>query len=151
MSVTKAAPSAVIWSWRAPADARDAALALSKLRKRAAARSLVASAGATLLGLFVSRTLCAVALGMALVLLLGGLLSPRRLDLLFAHLAVGLGKLTTLVVLVPIFYGVFLPFGLLMRRGRRDALKRRFDPALTTYWEQAEPRQLSKEAYERQF
>ena len=39
------------------------------------------------------------------------------------------------LLLVPIFYLAFLPFGLLLRRGRRDRLRRRLDPDAVSYWE----------------
>ena len=42
----------------------------------------------------------------------------------------------TWIVMVPIFYGVFLPFGLLFRRGRRDRMKRYYDPDAQSYWEE---------------
>jgi len=39
------------------------------------------------------------------------------------------------LLLVPIFYLAFAPFGLLLRRGRRDRLRRRLDPEAASHWE----------------
>jgi hypothetical protein len=50
------------------------------------------------------------------------------------------GRLLTWVLLVPLFYAFFLPFGALLRRGRSDRLARRFDAGATSYWEPRESR-----------
>jgi hypothetical protein len=34
-----------------------------------------------------------------------------------------------------IYFGVFLPIGLLFRAAGRDALQRRFDPSQNSYWQ----------------
>jgi hypothetical protein len=43
------------------------------------------------------------------------------------------------VVMGVIFFGVFTPFGVLMRAFGRDAMKRRFEPKLASYWEKRDP------------
>ena len=43
------------------------------------------------------------------------------------------------VVMAVIFFGVFTPFGLVMRAFGRDAMKRRFEPTLPSYWERRDP------------
>ena len=43
------------------------------------------------------------------------------------------------VVMAVIFFGVFTPFGVVMRAFGRDAMKRRFEPALPSYWERRDP------------
>jgi len=45
-----------------------------------------------------------------------------------------------------VYYGVFTPVGLVFRLMGRDAMKRRFDPALTSYW-QARPNQRPSSSY----
>ena len=70
------------------------------------------------------------------------LVSPNGLYLgierLFDLLGRLLGRGMTWLLLVPIFFLFFLPFGALLRRGRRDRLKRWFDPEADSYWEQHE-------------
>jgi hypothetical protein len=54
------------------------------------------------------------------------------------------------VILAVVFYGVFTPFGLIMRLFGHDPMQRRFDPAATTYWvRRGEP--PKPEQYFRQF
>ena len=43
------------------------------------------------------------------------------------------------VVMAVIFFGVFTPFGVVMRAFGRDAMKRRFEPTLPSYWERRDP------------
>ncbi len=73
-----------------------------------------------------------------LALLLSLLLSPTglyaALQRLFAATGRAAGRITTWLVMVPLFYLFFLPFGRLLRRGRRDRLKRSFDRAAGSYW-----------------
>ena len=59
------------------------------------------------------------------------------------------GHATTWVVMIPIFYLFFLPFGKLLRRGRRDRLRRYYESEAETYWEKHSPMQTS--SLERQY
>jgi hypothetical protein len=43
------------------------------------------------------------------------------------------------VVMAVIFFGVFTPFGVVMRAFGRDAMKRRFEPTRPSYWERRDP------------
>ena len=43
------------------------------------------------------------------------------------------------LVLGAIFYGLFTPVGYAMRAFGRDAMKRRFEPKLPSYWERRDP------------
>jgi hypothetical protein len=55
----------------------------------------------------------------------------------------------TWIVMIPIFYLFFLPFGKLLRRGRNDRLRRYYEREAETYWEPHTPMQAS--SLERQF
>jgi hypothetical protein len=55
-----------------------------------------------------------------------------------AVLAHKTGVLLTWLLMGLVFYGLFTPFGLIFRRGRRDPLRRSADAALGTYWETSE-------------
>ena len=58
----------------------------------------------------------------------------RGIDALARRTGIALGW----VLLVPVFYLFFLPFGLVMRRGRRDRMQRRFETEAISYWESRE-------------
>jgi hypothetical protein len=50
-----------------------------------------------------------------------------------------MGRVVSPIVLGVIFFGVFAPVGVAMRLFGRDAMARRFEPALRTYWVGREP------------
>lgn len=50
-----------------------------------------------------------------------------------------MGRVVSPVVLGVIFFGVFTPVGLAMRLSGRDAMARRFDRRLNSYWVEREP------------
>jgi hypothetical protein len=55
------------------------------------------------------------------------------------RLAALLHRGVTPIVLGGIFFGIFTPIGWGMRRAGRDALKRGFEPAASTYWVERDP------------
>lgn len=70
-----------------------------------------------------------------------GLVWPRGVKPLFLTLSlVGLpvGKVLGETMLLIVFYGIFLPVGLLLRLFGRDALQRKIDTSAVTYWEPKE-------------
>ena len=68
-----------------------------------------------------------------------------------ALLGHGIGRLLAIVLLTPLFWLVFVPFGRLLRGGRRDKLERWFDVAAPSYWHRREGRPRTKRSYERAF
>src|SRR5262245_56827726 len=128
----------IIWDWRGERRAREAAAATRSVRLRGVIAGAVGLTAGTLLVLFWSRLLGIVALSIRGVTALSALISPNGIHR-YLNRAVGLltfvvGTVLTWLILVPTFYLVFVPFGLLARRGRRDPLGRRRDPAAKTYW-----------------
>jgi hypothetical protein len=103
--------------------------------------------------LFWSRAIGTVVLGMSAIILFSALVSPtglyRRVEGLFATLGTATGRALTWLMLVPLFYLFFLPFGRLLRSGRRDQLKRYFESDRNSYWEPHKP--FSAADHERQF
>ena len=89
----------------------------------------------------------------AAIILFSALVSPtglyRGIQGLFATLGNATGRALTWLMLVPLFYLFFLPFGVLLRRGRRDRLKRYFEPDKESYWEPH--KHFSAADHERQF
>ena len=135
--------AAAIWSWRerASAPAPDPARGA---RLRGSLQALAAAAAAAAVLLLWSRGVALVMFGFAALVLVAALLSPgglyAGLHRLFAATGHLMARLLTWALLAPLFYAFFLPFGLLLRRGRRDRLARRFDPGATTYWEPRDAR-----------
>jgi hypothetical protein len=127
-----------VWRWQDEAESSEEE-APGALRRRGAVRAVVAGIVGALVLVFLWRTPGLVILGIAGVLLLAALLSPsgvyatieRGIDALARRTGIALGW----VLLVPVFYLFFLPFGLVMRRGRRDRMQRRFEAEASTYWE----------------
>lgn len=81
-----------------------------------------------------ARGLWALAGGIPLV----GLIFPRGLRLVYIALSYAtypIGFVVSHVVLAIIYYLVFTPIGLIMRRLRYDPLTRRFDAKATSYWQ----------------
>ena len=62
-----------------------------------------------------------------------------------------LGGAVSWTLLAVIFYTVFLPFGLLFRRGRKDSMKRYYEPTADSYWSQREAPETDPDSYRRQF
>ncbi len=90
--------------------------------------------------------------GLALVLGVGGLLFPRAVRFVFVGwmiLAFPIGWVVSHVLLAILFYGIFLPLGLVFKMMGRDSLDRR-RLVNTTYWKpKANPSNIK--SYFRQF
>lgn len=129
--------AAAIWRWN-ETDATSGPSARA-LRIRGALQAAVGAGVGALLIAYGPPLAGAVVLGIAALLLAAALLSPTGLYAAIQRplqsLGRGLGSAVNWILLVPLFYGFFLPFGVLLRRGRRDRLKRRLDTAAPSYWE----------------
>ena len=66
-------------------------------------------------------------------------------------LSLQVGRLLGMVLLVPLFYGFFMVYGLLFRGGRRDKLERYFDKDVESYWKIRNDKKRDLRFYERQF
>ena len=118
--------------------AASEAARVSKLQRGGVLRGLVALCAAGVLFFFgrwaassVAATLGSLTLGLAIT-------SPTRgyaaLTRAVERLGELIGTVLTWVLLAPVFFLFFVPFGLLTRRGGGDRIGRRFDRAATTYW-----------------
>jgi hypothetical protein len=145
--------AAAIWRWRDGEAKGDAAPSAASVRLRGSLQALAGYAIAAAIHLFWSKTVAAVALALTTVVLFCALVSPHGLYALVRRLfdATGrvVGHATTWAVMTPIFYLFFLPFGKLLRRGRRDRLRRYYESEAETYWEPHTPMQTS--TLERQY
>jgi hypothetical protein len=101
-------------------------------------------------------TRVAVAVGLAALGLFSGLCSliaPRANRPLYVGmilLSFPIGFVLSHVMLATLFFGVFLPIGLLLRALGRDPLERAADPARGSYWSPARPAR-SVDSYFKQF
>lgn len=90
----------------------------------------------------------------ALAFVLATVLRLRVLDGLnrgWMALAVLLGRIVTPLVMGLIYFGLVTPLGLLMRLTGKDPMQRRFDPSASTYWVEREPKGPDPATMERQF
>ncbi len=117
-----------------PADAP----ARARLRREAAVRALVGVAVAAALA-FWKPVLGGVVGGIALLVLAAGLVAPvavyARLATALDRFARAVGTAVTWLLMPLLFYGLFLPVGLLLRATGKLAITRGPDPARATYWE----------------
>ncbi|MDQ3035266.1 MAG: hypothetical protein M3Y87_22860 [Myxococcota bacterium] len=128
--------AAAIWSWR-DRDALERAR-LKALRRGGVLRAVVAVIAASVLAFFERPIMASIAIGIGLLTLVLALVSPGGA---YASLSRGvdrvgalIGAILTYVLLTPVFFLFFLPFGMLMRRGARDRLRRRFERERASYW-----------------
>jgi hypothetical protein len=131
--------AAVIWRWREAEPERARTPSAASARVRGALQALVGTAFGAACWFWWSQTVAVVAFAAAGVVFLSAMLSPTGLyallHRLFEWTGRQVGRMTTWIVMVPVFYLFFVPFGWLMRRGRRDRLHRWFEPEAETYWE----------------
>ena len=143
----------LVWTGDDPPDARGPEI--RRARRQALLRGGISLALAALLFLVGWRIVGAIALALGTLTLLAGFLSPqglhRHLDRLFLGLVALIGRLMTWLVLTPVYLLVFLPYGALFRRGRRDRLLRWYEPEASTYWKEREPASDRAHRHSRQF
>ena len=86
-------------------------------------------------------------------LVVAGLLLPaaaRRFHVLWMRLAAALGYVNSRVLLALLFYGVFVPYGIVSRLAGRDPLRRR-GARRDTYWTPRKTTRQAREGFERLF
>ena len=127
-----------IWPWRASAGMAVRANTAAALRMHGVTRGGIALAVAS--GFWFLRhpamaTFVAILGGATL---LAALLSPQvvyaRFSAAMQAFARGVGTVLTYLLLVPIYFLLITPFGLLMRRGSRDPLHRTWSAHTASFW-----------------
>ena len=148
----RAEASAAIWHWKVQGADPDTK---QNLRLQGALQGLAGATVGALIYLIWSTTLGSIVFGIASFILLAALLSPNGVYALihraFAALGVLIGRLLTWVLMAGIFYTLFLPFGLLFRRGRRDPMRRFYEPEAASYWTRRQPGRTASSSRERQY
>ncbi len=118
-------------------------------------RALVGGAAGAVLFHFGAGVLAGVAWVVAAVVLLAALISPEGLFKAIGHalarLGHGIGRLLAILLLTPVFFLFFLPFGGLLRSGRRDKLERWFDQRATSYWHRRDDVARTKTSFEKAY
>lgn len=149
------AAAAVAWPWRTQSAGAATAALRRGLRREGLIRALVGGAAGALFFRFGALRLAEVAWGVSGVVLLAALLSPAGLYAAtgrgLALLGHGIGRLFAIVLLTPVFFLFFVPFGRLLRAGRRDRLERWFDRGAVTYWHRRGDAPRTKASYEKAF
>ena len=151
----RAEAAAAIWDWRDSEPAVASEPETRRLRMRGVVQGLVATGVGSGLYVFASTTAGVIVATIGLTIALVGLLSPTGLYVAiengFRVLAQWLGRALTWVLLLPLFYLFFLPFGLVLRAGRRDRLQRWTDAEASTYWEPREGVTAASASRQRQY
>jgi hypothetical protein len=146
--------AAVIWDWREQAESAPAE-STGRARLRGVIQGSVALAVGAGFLLWGRTTIASVVFCVGSVILLAALVSPTGLfagiEGLFATLGRWTGRLLTWILMLPLFYLFFLPFGALLRRGRRDRLLRFYEREANTYWEPHTGPRAGSSSRERQY
>jgi len=149
-------PAAAVWNWREPPPDPHAPEQRRAGRIGGARQALIGAAIGVAVFFLLSWILAVVAWGVSGLLLLAALLSPTRVyrgirtGVNAAARVVGAGL--TVVLLTPLFFLFFLPFRILLRRGRRDRLARAFpEPSAPSFWIDRAGTEVAAESYRRQF
>lgn len=126
-----------------------------QLRREGAIRALAGGAIGGALFYFGAPLLARVAWAGSALVLLAALVSPEGLYAAIgrglARVGQGIGRLLAVLLLTPVYFLFFVPFGRLLRTGRRDRLERWFDPAAATYWRRRGDAPRTASSYERAF
>ncbi|MCH9650243.1 MAG: hypothetical protein K0U98_18540 [Deltaproteobacteria bacterium] len=143
-------------AWNRSLDpARELEEQIPALRRQGMLQGIIGAAIGVLIFLFWHRNMAFVVWTLSSLTVLTAILSPQGLyrRLLKAIEALGhvIGRVLTVVLLVPLYLLFFTPFGGLLRRGRRDRMKRWYEADAQTYWQPRDAPSKGLERYERQF
>jgi hypothetical protein len=126
-----------------------------RVRLRGALQAAAGLAVGAAVFLYLSQTAGTIIGCIASVVGLAALVSPHGLFAAFERATAALGQVigrsVTWLLMFLIFYGIFVPFHLLFRRGQRDAMRRFYEPDAETYWESRELGRSASGLRERQF
>lgn len=154
----KAEASSVAWSWRDRAAGNAAVVAREAAanRRKGLIGGAVGLAVAALLYFVFHRTvaaevIAAIAVAVALLALASPLGAYKTLTRWLDRFAHAVGTAVTWVLMTVLFYLVFLPAGLFLRR--KLGISRNADPRLPSYWKATEERERARtlESYRKQF
>jgi hypothetical protein len=145
------------WSWGgAPADARAAERAgAARARRRGVLQGGAGLAVAAVLWLAwrtpLAWVVAAVALALALLAAAAPLTAYARVSRALETFGRWVGTAVTWLLMGLLFYGLFLPVGLVLRARRSLRLTTGFDPQAPSYWKRPAARSGGAERYQKQF
>jgi hypothetical protein len=143
------------WGWGDVTVVAAPAPTPRQIRIRGTVQFLVGATVATLFYLYGPVAIAYAVYTFASLVLLSALTSPTGLyagfDRLFHWTGRLVGRALTWALMVPLFYGVFLPFGKLFRRGARDRMRRHMEPDAATYWEPHSGNTAASTSHTRQY
>jgi SNF family Na+-dependent transporter len=115
----------------------------------------VGLAAGLLLAWLASPRLGLVVASIASLISLAAWISPRgayaRIERAFEALGRGIGSAMSWILMPILFVMIFLPFGVLTRRGSKDPLKRFFEASASSYWKVRDPEREAERSYQRPF
>jgi cytochrome c oxidase assembly factor CtaG len=139
MTPGKPEAAAAIWSWQTT-DAEARRQHIAKLRKGALIRFVISSLAGGAFFYFDRPITAYVVWCLGSLSLFFAIVSPlgiyTTLERAVSFLGWIVGRTLTWLLLAPVFYLFFAPFGLLFRRGARDPMKRGFERERGSYWKQ---------------
>lgn len=151
---TRPEAALVAWPWQAQSAVINPAIRVSALRREGVLRGAIGLIIGTAL-YFWKPPLAYVAWSLSGVVLFAALVSPGGF---YAAIGRGLarfgewvGRFLAVVLLTPVFFLFFLPFGRLTRWGKRDKLERWFDRAAPSYWHRRNDPPRDRAFYEKAF
>ncbi len=144
----------IFWTPK-PGDNKARDKALNWARTKGTIQGLVGLGIGTLIYLYWSQVVGYISWGISSFVLFSALVSPGGLyhgiNKFFSGLGVLFARIATPFVLVPNFFFVFSPLGMLLRRGKNDKLARKLEKGNETYWCDRERNDDGLTSYERQF
>ena len=149
-------PDAGLVFWRpTPVDDGARRKALGKARIKGLIQGLVGLSLGTLIYFYWNPIIGYVSWALSSIVLLSALLSPggayAGINKFFIWLGVLFARLATPLVLIPNFFFVFSPLGMMLRRRRNDRLERWLEKDAETYWKDRDQDTDGMSNYERQF
>ena len=138
--------AAVCFDWESRAavqDGADGSPAMAARKRGVRQAAITAALAALIFFVFHWEHVGRVVFGVASVLLLTSLATPltiyAAIERLVAWIAHRLEKGVTWLLMAVIFNLLFAPFGRLFRSGKRDSMKRWYEPEQETYWNDRAP------------
>jgi hypothetical protein len=129
------AAAALIWNWK---DANKLVLGLPNRRTKGIIQGIAGLTAGTMLYVLISHHIGMVVWTIASVITFCAFVSPHgayaAIERFIDWLVGVVGKSVTYLVMVPIFYLIFLPFGMLFRTGKKDAMKPFYEESAESYW-----------------
>jgi len=149
-------PDAGLVFWRPkPGDDGARRKALGKARVKGMIQGIVGLGLGTLVFLYWSEIIGYVSFALSSCVLVSALLSPgiayAGINKFFTSLGLLFARVATPLVLIPNFFLVFSPLGMMLRRGSNDRLERWLEQDSKTYWQDRKTDTEGLANYERQY